>query len=321
MSTPPTLNYDQYQFQTRPLIFKADGHANGFSFEERRDLHVHIRKSFARRGSPPSWAMNTSALKLLLARFLELRANIRFAGNGTPEERILRAQKLLKKARPALIERRREIVALKSAGGSAKLERAIKEIDTQLAVSKDAALIVCGVVHYYVRCGYRASDTAAALKNVISCSKVSHIAGALQNLWERMQSGKDRKPKANPLGDSRARWRREGKCVSCGRAKETEKRHCNACRERGKDYEKKRHQKHRAKRLLRMKKYARRHKAERARRESTKRERRLAAGLCLRCGKRPPSQNSPRCQECKNGARDDARAERLKRSQAGSSAA
>ena len=90
-----------------------------------------------------------------------------------------------------------------------------------------------------------------------------------------------------------------GKCVKCGRfPHEPERRLCAVCGERARQRDRERYAQARARGLA----YGgRRPDAKRAtarRRSRTRRRRRLEAGLCVRCGRRPPVNNGSSCEPC-----------------------
>jgi hypothetical protein len=165
-------------------------------------MQTHTHKLFHGRKTPPSFAGNVSELKLLLARAMELRARIYSPRNDSPEKRIRFAQRKLHKDRPALVTLRNSVAAQMNGGSPERcsaLERRLKTYNGELAISKNAAVILCGIVHWYFRVGLSSQECAVAMRNVVAPGSIRKIASELVKLWQQMQSGKDRQRKPTPV--------------------------------------------------------------------------------------------------------------------------
>ncbi len=109
-----------------------------------------------------------------------------------------------------------------------------------------------------------------------------------------------------------------GLCVKCGRVPAVpERTHCEPCAEKRRARDRARHARAKAEGRPcggRDPEARRRVDRERSRR---RREARLAAGICIRCGTRPPGQGRSMCEPCREDRRQAKRARRAERRAAG----
>jgi hypothetical protein len=162
----------------------------------------------------------------LLARFMELRAWIKYPRIGTPERRVMFAQARILADRPkriAVLDRlSKEYVELKNTIGDCDrlrvLETQIRTLDGQLCINDRGPALIVGILHYFFRCGYNSAETSVALDGVISPVGVRQIASRLEKLWQKMQSGQDCKPTKREIkkAERRVWW------TTCYRAKQIE---------------------------------------------------------------------------------------------------
>src|SRR5579871_5931128 len=97
-----------------PVSAEFHGHDDwsspGLSYEDYVSMHTHARKLDAsRRYVTPAWALNDEALREIIVRYVEARANMRnrnavAAAGENLRARLETAQKLLAARRPALIQ-------------------------------------------------------------------------------------------------------------------------------------------------------------------------------------------------------------------------
>jgi hypothetical protein len=173
---------DAYR-QIRPLPVSAHLTANGWestgiSYEDYSSMHLTKagNKFVQRRLDTPDWAMNDLLLREVLLRFLEVRSQgfkaLRHKQyEGTPQDRLLRAQKRLTMHRQALTEHITklcvEYAAVNKAGNNParlnKLSINIENIDTQLRFLGNEHKMALGVVYFYYRLGHTSVETASAL--------------------------------------------------------------------------------------------------------------------------------------------------------------
>lgn len=183
---------------------------DGLSFDDYSRCQHLDHKLFNRRSSsPPSWAVNLRELSLVLARCLELRAGIHSPRIDTPERRIVYAQNKILRDMPNQVAALDKMVAERMASTDSErrrvLERQIRSLDGKLVIDQRGPALIAGVIFYFFRCGYSAPETSAALKGIISNLGVRQMAHRLEQLWQKMQSGEDAKPK--PVERRRARVR------------------------------------------------------------------------------------------------------------------
>lgn len=210
------VHYDSHQFanrRVRPVEAHAtaDGfESTGLAFDDYSRCQISNHGSFASRPvTPPSWAVNLRELSLLLARSLELRAGIHHPRIDTPERRIVYAQNKILRDMPNLVAALDNMVAERMASTDPErrreLERQICSLDGRLVIDKRGPALIAGVVFYFFRCGYDSRETSAALKGIISPVGVRQMTHRLEQLWQKMQSGQDKKPTREECARARRR--------------------------------------------------------------------------------------------------------------------
>jgi len=198
---------------------------DGLSFDDYSRAHQFGHKLFASRSSnPPSWAVNLRELSLLFARFLECRAGIHCPRIDTPERRIVYAQNKILRNTPMRVAALEKLVAERMASTDEErrhvLEIQIRTLDGQLCVDQRGPALIAGVVWYFFRCGFSAPETSAALKGILSPVGVRQMAHRLEQLWQKMQSGQDKKPKPGEARRARVRAYYHMKYAPIQRARE-----------------------------------------------------------------------------------------------------
>jgi len=184
----------------------------GLSFQDHAAGHIESHTLFSgRKKCPPSWAINMRELRLLLARYLELRAQLKYPRVDEPDRRAVYATRKIfaaiprkKEALDRLVAERMAIIETDPPRAKA-LEGQIRSLDATICVDQRGPAVVVGIIHYYFRCGFDSVDTAAALKNIISPMGVRQVAHRLEKLWELMQSGKDKKSLPNEVKNAEKR--------------------------------------------------------------------------------------------------------------------
>jgi hypothetical protein len=154
-------------------------------------------------------------MKLVLARYFELRAGMRFPKIGTPEWRLKWALRRIQKHTPAkrktLHNLNREYVELKRQGGDPerlrKLEVLIRALDGDIVMEQRGAAPIVALIYFHFRLGYSSPQTAAEL--AIMPQTVRKIAMRLTHLWEKMQSDQDRKPTKKEIKNAKVREHRK----------------------------------------------------------------------------------------------------------------
>lgn len=191
---------------------------DGLSFDDYSRGHQFQHKLFESRSSnPPSWAVNLRELSLLLARFLELRARIHSPRIDTPERRIVYAQNKILRNMPRFAAALDKLCAERMASTDPErrcvLERQIRSLDGRLVIDQRGPALICGVIFYFFRCGYDSRETSAALKGIISPVGVRQMTHRLEQLWQKMQSGQDKKPPRKEIARAsrRAYYHMKGK--------------------------------------------------------------------------------------------------------------
>lgn len=190
-----------------PTQNEDGSYQDGLSFDDYSRGHQFQHKLFESRSSnPPSWAVNLRELSLLFARCLELRAGINHPRIDTPERRIVCAQNKILRDMPNQVAVLDKMVAERMASTDPErrrvLERQIRTLDGKLVIDQRGPALIAGIVFYFFRCGYSAPETSTALKGIISPVGVRQMAHRLEQLWQKMQSGQDKKPK--PVERARA---------------------------------------------------------------------------------------------------------------------
>jgi hypothetical protein len=150
--------------------------STGLSFDDYFRMGTEKHKLFCgRRTTVPVWAVNDHDLQRVLVAFLEIRAygkhSTKVRQVDTLLERIARAEKQLAERAPFTSLRLDVLCAryveLQHNGGNprelAKLEQAIKALDTFLITSRSPARITAAVIYKYYRLGYKSTQIASDL--------------------------------------------------------------------------------------------------------------------------------------------------------------
>lgn len=167
--------------------FMAGGEvkSTGVAFEDYSRMSTQFHKlNYGRRYHAPAWALNDDDIRAVITRYMESRADFRYAQAGTDKERMERAQQKLKQKRPELVARLdrlcAQFVAAKHDGLAIRAEelaQKVEETDTQLVVLEDIHKRVAGIIYFYWRCGYNSVETGAELG-----LKPPHVRGILARL-------------------------------------------------------------------------------------------------------------------------------------------
>jgi hypothetical protein len=168
--------------------FMAGGEvkSNGIAFGDyERMTTQQLRKlNASRRYRAPAWVLNDDQIRAVITRYMEGRADFRYATKGTDTERLERAQQRLKEKRPELVARIDRLCSLLVAAKrdgllarAAELGQKVEETDTQLVVLEDIHKRVAGVIYFYWRCGYTSVETGKELG-----LKPPHVRGLLNRL-------------------------------------------------------------------------------------------------------------------------------------------
>lgn len=217
--TAPAFDQHQFQVRSRPVSVRYMGldrwDTTGLSFEDYSHGHKEEHALFInRRISPPSFAVNTSEMKIVLARYFELRAGMRTPKIGTPEWRLKIAlrkiQKNIPRDREVLSGLNREYVELKRTGGDPerlrKLENVIRALNGEIQMAKRGVASIVALIYFHFRLGYSSPQTAAEL--AIFPQTVRQTAFRLTRLWEKMRSDQDRKPTKKEIANAQVREHR-----------------------------------------------------------------------------------------------------------------
>jgi hypothetical protein len=218
--------FDRCQFDNRKAqpVGQALADANGemhsasrLSFDDYDKAHCFSHSFYAGRSkTPPCWALDLNKLGLLLARYMEVRSGHQ-PRVDSPENRVAFAQRRTLSQIPARVatldKLTAEFISAKTAGTDPArvlvLARQIRSLDGKLVIDQRGPTLICGIVHYFFRCGYSSVETAAALNHLVSPQAVRQIAHRLKQLWQRMQDGTDNRA-------HRARKKAEQAAVRCG---------------------------------------------------------------------------------------------------------
>ena len=155
------------------------------------------------------------------------------------------------------------------------------------------------------RCGQRPPEPERSLCE--PCAEKRRIAG---RTWDAKHRKAGRKRRRNPektRAQDRARYRRKtaeriaaGLCVACGKVPpEPERRQCAGCAEKKRAGDRRRYAEAKASGELYGGKSAEARRRNGRARSKQRYHARLDAGLCVRCGERPPADGSPSCEECR----------------------
>jgi hypothetical protein len=298
--------YDEYQFikQSEPVGIQYAGRdewrsTSGMGFEDAAGCHVQTRKPFSsRRWATPAWAINTHDLQKIIVEYLLNRVGgkrIREQVQGMSlAEQLRHAEKSLHDRLPALEKTVGdlcdEFVMLKKTGSSParlrKLESLISGHDTTLVINRSAGRIVAAVIYRYYHLGEDSPAIASA-----TGMRPPGVRQMLRKVWLAARAlGFPEPERVAAVNTSTGRrideaWR-------------AQKRQAKA------DARQRRLQEREARRNQRLLEVAARdaEKFERRKRallpgSGSLRERRIAAGLCPRCGKTPCVKGH--CEECK----------------------
>jgi hypothetical protein len=225
MNTHNTLNFDGHQFEGLRTTFAVSARymgldrweSPGLTFDDYSSMHGHKQVQFHGRDHRimPSFALNVSEMKLLVARYFELRASIIRPKVGTPEWRLKMAlrkiQKNIPRDRELMARLNREYVVLKRQGADPvrlrKMENVIRTLDGEIRMALRGEAPVVALIYFHFRLGYNSVQTASELG--ILPMNIRQLAFRLTHLWERMQSGQDRKPSKREVANAQVREHRK----------------------------------------------------------------------------------------------------------------
>jgi hypothetical protein len=197
------MSFDKHQFVSRfnPVSANvtADGWASsGISYDDYSGMHMtKAKQAPERRLETPEWALSDEKLRVLLVRFIELRAMRREQRTGQPSERLAQATKEIINRVPDLIaalERNcARYVKLKNAGAPEneikQLGALIEGIDTQIRLNQNGfAAKAASVVYLYYRCKMNSVEVGAELD--MKPPHVRQTLWRLQKTWELIQQEK-----------------------------------------------------------------------------------------------------------------------------------
>jgi len=181
----------------------------GLSYDDYSRMSTQRRKTTGERRLPtPAWALNLSTPEghLLLARFFELRAHIRFPRKGTPRERLQFAQEKMIDDIPRIVEVLdvlcREFVTCSDPARRRILTIEIENLDTSVRLAREGPGVVARIVHLYYSVGFDSVGVAGEIG--IKPTLVRMTLFRLNSLVRRMAAGTD-VPKGKRL------------CTVCGR--------------------------------------------------------------------------------------------------------
>lgn len=159
--------------------------SSNIAFEDYARMSTQTHKlNKGRRYEAPAWALNDDSTRAVLTRYMESRANFRYAQEGTDAERLERARLQLQKQRPELVARIDRLcaalVAAKRDGlhdAAAAISQKVEETDTQILVLEDIHKRVVGIIYLYWRVGYNSVEVGQQLG-----LKPPHVRGLLTRL-------------------------------------------------------------------------------------------------------------------------------------------
>jgi hypothetical protein len=202
------------------VAFHAGGEvtSTGLAFEDYQFAQTRVRKTCGERRLPtPSWAFNISEQRLLLARFMELRAWIKYPRIDTPEKRLRYAFRRYMRVyvpsmRNSLEKLCHELVVCKDPKRRRTLEIEIRSIDMQLRTAERCPAIVAAIVHHYYGAGLDSVGVGAELG--IRPVSVRQTLNRLHKTWAKMAAGTDFKPTPKEVRRAQRneywrRWRKE----------------------------------------------------------------------------------------------------------------
>jgi hypothetical protein len=226
MRTNSALRFDNHQFEgfahdKRPVGVRYMGldrwDSTGLSFQDYAGMGQTSQVQFHGRDhtAVPSFALNVSETKLLVARYFEMRAGTRFPRIGTPEWRLKMAlrkiQKDIPRKRELMARLNREYVTLKRQGGDParlqELELNIRTLDGEIRMSLRGEAPIVGLIYFHFRLGYNSCQTGSELG--LFPQNVRQIAFRLTHLWKKMQSGRDWKPTPKEIKNAQVREHRK----------------------------------------------------------------------------------------------------------------
>ena len=204
------VRFDDYQFQSGGRLPVSIDTRIAFEDWERMGREEH-KLFVARKMVPPSWAVNFSEQRLLLARYFEMRAGIYSPRIDTPDARMRYAHRRIlanvPRKQAALDKLCAEYAELSRSGTKRarqkKLLGVIRTLDSGIIMDRRGPAPIVWLIYCHFRLGYDSVATAA--ETGIQPTTVRQIVFRLPKLWERMQSGKDKKPKAAEVRRSTAR--------------------------------------------------------------------------------------------------------------------
>jgi hypothetical protein len=169
--------------------------STGFSFDD-ATVHSadHHKLNLGRKEAPPEWAFNTTKMRALIVRQVELRAGLLYPQPGDERTRLAHAQQQLKVNRPkleVLLNRFcSEYAAEKQkpqpdASRLTVLEEQIAIHDQRIRTDESCAGIIARIIQLYYGAGQDSVAIAEALK--ISPPNVRQLLHKLNKTWLRMQ--------------------------------------------------------------------------------------------------------------------------------------
>lgn len=181
-----------------PVSAELDGDGGfstpGIAFEDfSRMKTVQYKLAPSRKLEVPAWAVNDSALRMLIVRFVERRAGIRELGIGSHTDRLAAAQAKLR----SLISRKSDVldrlcrayVVEDNPARKRVLQTQIKNLDAVIRTTEQGPALIAGIVYLYYRCGLPSNAVASELG--IQPQSVRQILFRLKSTWQGMQKERE----------------------------------------------------------------------------------------------------------------------------------
>ena len=155
------------------------------------------------------------------------------------------------------------------------------------------------------RCGKRPPEPERSVCE--PCAEKHRVSGRVSDAKRRARGRKRRRNPEKARACERRRYRRKtaeriaaGLCPACGKAPpEPERRLCSECAEKKRAGDRRRYAEAKASGALYGGKSAERRRRNGRAGSKRRYHERREAGLCVRCGERPPADGSPSCEECR----------------------
>ena len=156
------------------------------------------------------------------------------------------------------------------------------------------------------RCGTRPPEPERSTCE--PCAEKRRIAGRASDAKRRARGRKRRRNPEKQRACERRRYRRKtaerlaaGLCTACGKAPpEPDRRLCSECAEKKRAGDRRRYAEAKASGALYGGKSGELRRRNGRARSKRRYHARREAGLCVRCGERPPADGSPSCEECRD---------------------